>query len=361
MGLLDKFKNMFTEEVDDDELEDEVEKQDKKEKVEVKEKSYKPEKTYNFDIPEKKERTTRSSYVDQEDEFSIPSKTISNIKEEIVVKKYEPSEPIVKKEEKTVEVKKEEKVEIKREEKTPQRREDKFVFPVYFDDSDFEKIEKATAPKKEKKVVKEEKKEEPVKKEVYGSKIEKTEKKVFKPTPIISPIYGVIDKNYMQEYSSVKKPVHNEYRSSKPLSIDEVRKKAFGIDTVEDENLAKDSMMATESNENKKDALDDLDTKNNYNSIDEFLNSDPIEYKAKHGNSKTKRSFESDMDQIEKKLNDYSSKKNNLDDLFDDDNLLGDYMNSANENDNTNDSDDDLTQSDLFNLIDSMYDKGDEK
>ena len=358
MGLLDKFKNMFTEEIDDDDFDDEVEKKEKKEKNEKKEKV---EKTVEVEKPVKPERTTRSSYSMNEDEFSIPSRTISKVEDEIKVKKYEPNEPIVKKEEPIV--KKEEPV-VKVEEKVVQKREDKFVFPVYFDDSDFEKIDKVSAPKKEKTVKEEPKKEEPVvKKEVYGSKIDKPEKKVFKPTPIISPIYGVIDKNYNQEYTSVKKNVHTEYRSSKPLTIDEVRNKAFGTgetETTTEKTLVEKASIFSEPVSD----TEGSSKKKNYNSIDEFLNSSPEEYKAKHGDSeKTYSSFDDDMDQIEndikkmKKTTKNSSK--NLDDLFADDNLLNDYLNNT--NDTTDNNDEDLTQSDLFNLIDSMYDKGDDK
>ena len=50
-------------------------------------------------------------------------------------------------------------------------------------------------------VKKEGKMSEQIKKEnLYGTKIEKKEPaKVFKPTPIISPIYGVLDKNYNKD------------------------------------------------------------------------------------------------------------------------------------------------------------------
>ena len=61
-------------------------------------------------------------------------------------------------------------------------------------------------------------------------------------------------------------------------------------------------------------------------------------------------------------------KTSSLDDLLNDsdldkdDNMLEDYiMNNNKENAETKDEDEDLTQSDLFNLIDSMYEKGEDK
>ena len=57
------------------------------------------------------------------------------------------------------------------------------------------------------------------------------EKKIFKPTPIISPVYGVLDKNYHKEDIVTRtdnlKPDKNE------VSIDSIRNKAYG--TLEDE------------------------------------------------------------------------------------------------------------------------------
>ncbi|MFI3307966.1 MAG: hypothetical protein R3Y21_05295 [Mycoplasmatota bacterium] len=58
-------------------------------------------------------------------------------------------------------------------------------------------------------------------------KQEKQDKKEFKPTPIISPIYGMLDKNYVKEDIVEKR--HDDLESP----IDTVRKKAYG--TLEDE------------------------------------------------------------------------------------------------------------------------------
>ena len=69
-----------------------------------------------------------------------------------------------------------------------EKKEEKFSFPVFFDDKDFESLEK---PKVEKK---KEKKNAPVVKreDAYQAKgIHYEEKKVFKPSPIISPVYGI--------------------------------------------------------------------------------------------------------------------------------------------------------------------------
>lgn len=102
--------------------------------------------------------------------------------------------------------------------------------PVFFDDNDFkdlnidDKIE-----------IKKEEVKEP-EKEIYGSKIsapkQVEEKKIFKPTPIISPVYGILDKNYHKEDIVTRNEVKQNKIDYEP-SIDSIRDKAYG--TLEDE------------------------------------------------------------------------------------------------------------------------------
>ena len=63
----------------------------------------------------------------------------------------------------------------------------------------------------------------------YGSMSKKEEKTIFKPSPIISPVYGVLDKNYRKEDVVSKKdsPFRSSYERTN-VSVDDVRKKAYG-------------------------------------------------------------------------------------------------------------------------------------
>lgn len=187
MGLMDKIKNMFTEEEEIDE-----EEPIKKEVIQV----------------------------------EIPS--AMNKREE-------------KKE--VIEPPKEERVIQETVKKTKQ--EEKFIFPVYFDDDDFTDIDKKTKEERkireEKRLLEEKRKIEEKRKyeeprvipkpirETYKGKPVVEEKKVFKPTPIVSPVYGILDKNYTKEDITSKRQ-----ESSKKISdIDIIRNKAYG--TLEDE------------------------------------------------------------------------------------------------------------------------------
>lgn len=94
--------------------------------------------------------------------------------------------------------------------------EEKTSTPVFFDDDYFKELE---TPKEVKSsYLKEQTKE-------------KIDKRVFKPTPVISPVYGVLDKNYSKE--DIRPKQDKKVNSSSFTTIDEVRKKAFG--TLEDD------------------------------------------------------------------------------------------------------------------------------
>ena len=76
----------------------------------------------------------------------------------------------------------------------------------------------------------------------YGTYEKKEERTYFKPSPIISPIYGILDKNYKKEDVVQKKDIRlttNYTRSN--VSVDDIRDKAYGDNTetkfkVEDDN-----------------------------------------------------------------------------------------------------------------------------
>lgn len=207
-------------------------------------------------------------------------------------------------------------------------KEEKPQAPVFFDDTDFASLER-----------KEEKKPKPKKLEdKYKGKEE--EKKVFRPTPIISPVYGVLDKNYRKDDITPKKtrPITTEYDTSH-LTIDDVRKKAYG--TLEDDlelsipgedyEITEEQDIITEEVEPQSDELVDLDYEPRFAKKDEVIEN--IDDK------------ESDLfEEIETKEEPLSDEE-----MFEE---------LQEENDDTTDE---LTDSDLFNLIDSMYDnKGDE-
>lgn len=111
--------------------------------------------------------------------------------------------------------------------------------PVFFDDNDFEDLDLQN--KREEHNANIEKNDNFHYKNIYDEKEnerekaikkEEIEKRVFKPTPIISPVYGILDKNYHKEDIVSRNEVKHENTVSEP-SVDTIRNKAYG--TLEDE------------------------------------------------------------------------------------------------------------------------------
>lgn len=268
MGLMDKIKNMFTEE----EIEEEP---IKKEVIQV-------------EIP--------SAMVKQEEKKEV----LEQPKE---VKETIPQQPIKK-----------------------PKQEDKFIFPVYFDDADFQDMDKKI---KEERKIKEEKRvfeerkvvQKPIRETYKGKQPLVEEKKVFKPTPIISPVYGILDKNYTKEDITNKK---KEEPLRKISDIDLVRNKAFG--TLEDE------------------IVDSLD----YNNDKPVHNNDMEEYHKKMDEADFEELLERDnldsnLDELETKLS--KTKSSNEQPKY------------SRVQKNKKIESEELNEDDLFDMIDTMYEE----
>lgn len=292
MGFLDKVKNMFIEEYEDDEI--------KKEVIQVK----------------------------------IP--TPERNKEEKIEHDYEPK---AKYDEDYV------RPEFNLEEEKPKPEVKKSSIPTYFDDSDFDML----PDNDDKEFVKQEYKytrtETVIKPNISGYGVKKEEsKKTFTPTPIISPIYGVLDKNYRKEEISSKKRPTTIYSQFDKIDVDDIRKKAYG--TLED------------------------DLENTLSNRDAIIFNDDIDVRIEDDKEIT--DYEEQPINIFKELD----KKDALDDLLgnyeihndeyelESQSLVEEELNrdyDEFEEDMENSLSEDLNDSDLFNLIDSMYSKGDEE
>lgn len=174
MGLLDKIKTLF--------LEDEEEE----EELELEEDNIK---------------------VYQEPKDVLPKVMRDTIKKEEESIKFEDLKPL--------------KEEVKKvEEPIPQR---KFSFPIDFE----EQVTPSRVSSKN--VLNVEKEVQKKVTELYPKKEEVKEKPKFKPTPVISPVYGILDKNYRKEEVREKAEETVEMkRPSKKVDFETVRKKAFG-------------------------------------------------------------------------------------------------------------------------------------
>ena len=91
----------------------------------------------------------------------------------------------------------------------------------------------------------------------YGGAYEKKETKTgFKPSPIISPIYGILDKNYKKEEIVPKKEVRLTSYAKEHMSVDDVRRKAYGN---LDDDIVADIEGYTERNEKQEEKISEED------------------------------------------------------------------------------------------------------
>lgn len=114
----------------------------------------------------------------------------------------------------------------------------KFRFPISFEENEIEEENKASNQN----IMYREKENSytPVP-ELYTKKDNKEEKVTFfKVSPVISPVYGILDKNYKkEEVQSKPKSSKDISRNTQKIDFESVRKKAYGslIDDIK-ENLA---------------------------------------------------------------------------------------------------------------------------
>ena len=218
-----------------------------------------------------------------------------------------------------------------------QKNEAEFKFPQ-FDDEDFAVSKVRPEPLFEKEI----RREEPKKPLYQGSK-RKEETKKFKPSPIISPIYGLLDSdgNTIKEEDKVKEK--NKYEE---VSLDSVRKKAYGIDEeIEDtmKRLSKKTIEEAEKDMEKEEKELSREKSKKVIEKENIFVKDDSDDSVDDMILPNVNFKEIDVDKEREKLKDI---KNSNKDIIRKDNF-----------DDDSDDDDDTKEQDLFNLIDSMYQK----
>lgn len=226
-----------------------------------------------------------------------------------------------------------------------------------FDDDDFEEtkeIPKVAKPVEPKKIygesadkiyesIKDVNTYEPKNHTAYGA----TESK-FQPTPIISPIYGVLDRNYRKEEVVDKKDKPSSYVSRKHADLDSVRKKAYGNNSryfmEEKDEEEDDKPLLYDMIEEPKPVVGDVTV----GDAEEYFNDLGLEYNVdyKDGKYENATGRRSDIH------------RNNGEGSFDenDDDLTLDDLINRNKQSDENDSA--KLEDNLFDLVDSMYEGG---
>lgn len=213
-----------------------------------------------------------------------------------------------------------------------------------FDEEEFSNMSRVQKPKTTN-VMEYERKKRVEKRYDMGnfSKIERTEvveKKKFKPSPIISPVYGILNEDYKPE--DIKSKTDNVVNTG--LDFNSVRKKAFGEETLgEPEATYYEESVTVKVKENEEEKQQKVKT------IDELLEdtSDVIidvdeKNSVEDKNNKEAKDEVADYERIDKDLEEVTAKCD------------------ANKTEMRKVEDDDTLENDLFDLIDSMYDNREE-
>jgi len=82
----------------------------------------------------------------------------------------------------------------------------------------------------------------------YGT-YEKEAKTYFKPSPIISPIYGILDKNYKKEDVKEKKEIRLTGYTRSNMDVDDIRAKAYGNEEKETEPEVEKNIFEVEKDD----------------------------------------------------------------------------------------------------------------
>ena len=171
--------------------------------------------------------------------------------------------------------------------------------------------------------------------------------RVFKPSPVISPVYGVLDKNYTREEIIERQENITRTTNPKDMNYDAVRRKAYG--TLEDEL---ENTLSKLSEPEIHEKVEKPVTKEEEKSIEDLLNE--IE-----GNRNMS------IGDIEEKIKDKMEEEEQ--ESISDDEFLKEFMARTSKKEEETikeekattkeeDVDADKTlEHDLFNLIDSMY------
>ena len=213
-----------------------------------------------------------------------------------------------------------------------------------FDEEEFSNMSRVQKPKTTN-VMEYERKKRVEKRYDMGnfSKIERTEvveKKKFKPSPIISPVYCILNEDYKPE--DIKSKTDNVVNTG--LDFNSVRKKAFGEETLgEPEATYYEESVTVKVKENEEEKQQKVKT------IDELLEDtsdvtiDVDEKNSVEDKNDIKATDEvADYERIDKDLEEVTAKCD------------------ANKTEMRKVEDDDTLENDLFDLIDSMYDNREE-
>ncbi len=221
-------------------------------------------------------------------------------------------------------------MEMEKKEETFMRKEEKPKAPIIFDDSDF-LMEQPELPKKE---VKEVKKEERILYGGYDNKEYGKAREKFKPSPNISPVYGVITtitKEETKSYSDNKLTYEKLFtEEKKTVDFDKIREKVYGVTEEVKEEKEK---LVYELDKEDKVAVDKI----TLGDAEEYFNDLGLEYNVDY----------EDKDKTKTRSSKNKSLRETVDEEIKEEKKIKEELEKQEE---------DISEKNLYDLIDMMYD-----
>ncbi len=212
----------------------------------------------------------------------------------------------------------------------------------------------------------------------YGGYEKKEEKTGFRPSPIISPIYGILDKNYKKEDVVQKREVRltSSYARGN-VSIEDVRKKAYGSlsDDIEREIDEKEEIKEkpeiVEEIEEPENILVDLSEEQDKPFVKDVTMGDALEYYSDLGleynvdymdASKEKAAPKKVKEEVEEKTEELNEVQEEIkDEVVEEKEIVEEpkIVEEIKEVKEEKTEEDSEADDNLFDLIDSMYQEED--
>lgn len=289
MGLLDKVKNFFYEEDDGEEYEEtmpiKIHHKEKKEKEKKEKRIRVVEDVQEEDLPTAKQEISERELFKAERTFNFPMDI------------YDDDNVVNEEVENTIVV------------------EEKVSKPAYSSYTSAPKQESPYSNLRSYAKTEEKKEEKEVKK--------------FRPTPVISPIYGILDKNYKKEDVIIDSA--SDFTEVKKVDYDTVRKKAYK-DVYKNDEEEEKGIFFNLDEEKKEDTTDEVKIVYNDVTLDEDEDDSNVTIGQKI--EEYQKELEKDID-----VDDYDEE-----DINEDKEILSETK-----------------EQDLFNLIDNMYNSDDDE
>ena len=205
----------------------------------------------------------------------------------------------------------------------------------------------------------------PIPEPEYGTYEKKEDRTYFRPSPIISPIYGILDKNYKKEDVVSKREVRlTSSYSRENLDLDAIRNKAYGSlsNEIEDSINESTDVEIEESNFMDQDLLDltnDNDTpeikKVTMGDAEEYFNDLGLEYNVDYKDGSTEKATgrRSDKNNIEETP--VVEEDKNQEPIIVKEEKFVPVVDIEEYEEQKEIQNDDIDDDNLFDLIDSMY------